>query len=188
MSLFDEPLLLFSSLLAWYLVFFSPADITMKFCSLLPIKIFLTMVWELRRVRLMILGIEVAKRAFHSPIALILCGVAYSGFGSACLRNFIDYLMKGSQKSNEFLNMSFAYRLSFFTAAIYQFFFQNLSDLHQSQFVITSVIIFSIYSISVIFWGTWDPSAPFFSFLKLLLFQQPSEIKPLSKKLKSKGE
>eukprot|EP00126_Sphaerothecum_destruens_P003455 Sdes_comp17202_c0_seq3m6382 len=39
MSLFDEPLLLFSSLLAWYLVFFSPADITMKFCSLLPIKV-----------------------------------------------------------------------------------------------------------------------------------------------------
>ncbi|XP_067871968.1 trimeric intracellular cation channel type A [Heterodontus francisci] len=104
----------------WYLIFYCPLNIFYKCVAFMPVKLVLTAMKEVVRVRKISVGVVHAHHAYHHGwIIMALVGWA-KGAGVALISNF-EQLIRGVWKpeTNEFLNMSFPTKASLVGAVIF---------------------------------------------------------------------
>eukprot|EP01135_Chromosphaera_perkinsii_P005981 Nk52_evm10s376 gene=Nk52_evmTU10s376 len=170
----------------WYAVYFSPFDIVWEVSNWKPVKFALAVLWELRRVRLISIAVEMAASKFDSQLGLIVCGFIFSGFGGALIRD-LGGVVLGNPVTHQLKNLSGHFRLAFFTAVVMSGCELGTAPILKDEAIALFTIMFCVYSGSIVLIGPYDPCKPLVDVFCAFAFDPWSYTEPkISKKSSQK--
>lgn len=158
----DTQQVLFASAV-WYLVFYSPFDITYILCNFLPFKLVMSCMKEVNRCYKIHHGVMHASKIYPSSYFIIILIGTVKGNGSGFLK-VMEKMIRGiwQPSSIEFIQPTFATKASI--AASILFIIDKKTDLISAPHALVyfGVVIFLVYfKLSSLLLGINDPFGPF---------------------------
>lgn len=147
----------------WYFVFYSPFDIVYKFSKLLPVKVVLCLLKEMRRAYKVAHGVLHASKLFPNSFVVHICVGTAKGAGSGILRTF-EQLVRGvwMPAHNELLRPSFSTKACFCASVILTLAKHSRYVSAPYDVVYLGIVGFFIYfKLGALLLNVQDPFAPF---------------------------
>lgn len=147
----------------WYLVFFSPFDVFYKFAKFLPVKIVLSVLKEVIRVRKVYEGVAHALHIYPDSYVIIVLVGCIKGSGSGFL-TIIDRFTRGFYLPNtsEVLHPTFASKACLVASILFTLERKSLLPSFTRNILFFCVIVFFCYvKIMSLFLKSFDPFVPF---------------------------
>lgn len=149
--------------LAWYLTFYTPFDCGYKLCKFLPVKVILSLMKEIVRVRKVHDGVVHAAKVYPNGYLIMMIIGTTKGNGGAFLK-IMERLFRGvwTPSAMELMQLSFPTKACIAASVI--FIIDKKTELISAPHALVyfGVVIFFIYfKLSSILLGIHDPFAPF---------------------------
>ncbi|XP_013791185.1 trimeric intracellular cation channel type 1B.1-like [Limulus polyphemus] len=147
----------------WYLIFYSPFDLTYKLCKFLPVKLVLAALKEVYRCKKVHDGVLHAAKLYPNGYLIMIIAGTVKGNGGAFLK-LLERLIRGlwTPSAIEFMQPSFPTKACIAAATL--FILDKKTDLISAPHALVyfGIAVFFIYfKLSAVLLGIYDPFVPF---------------------------
>lgn len=149
--------------LCWYLVFFSPFDVFYKFIKFTPVKVVISVMKEVLRVRKVYDGVAHALHIYPNSYVIVVLVGCMKGAGSGFLV-VVDRFNRGfyMPNANEILHPTFASKACFLASILFTLERKTLLPSFTRNILFFAVVVFICYvKVMSIFLKSFDPFVPF---------------------------
>lgn len=142
----------------WYVINYSPFDITYKFCKLLPIKVLIYSLKEVQRVSKVHHGVHFASRVFPGAYIIICVVGVLKGAGYYYIRVF-ERLVRGTwvPTSNEILTPTLATKACLIASILFILDSEGQLSITHHQLYLSILAFFMLFRLAYLIFGIHNP-------------------------------